>query len=93
MNVVDLFGIIATITSFVGFIPQVYKTYKTKSAHDISNVMLYNFLVCSISWIAYGLYTGANFVVYSNVAGLITILISIFQKKYYDPLKFQQGEL
>ncbi|MEI6187158.1 MAG: SemiSWEET family transporter [Alphaproteobacteria bacterium] len=84
MNIVDLFGIIATITSFVGFIPQIYKTYKTKSAHDISKVMLYNFLGCSISWIVYGLYTGADFVIYSNVVGLITILISIFQKRYYD---------
>lgn len=84
MNTVDLFGIIATVTSFIGFIPQIYKTYKTKSAHDISKIMLYNFLLCSISWIVYGIYTSADFVVYSNVVGLITILVSILQKRYYD---------
>ena len=84
MNIVNIFGFIATITSFVGFIPQIYKTYKTKSAQDISAIMLYNFLACSIAWIVYGLHTAADFVVYSNVVGLITILISIFQKRYYD---------
>lgn len=84
MNVVDLFGIVATITSFVGFIPQIYRTYKIKSAHDISKTMLYNFLLCSIAWIVYGLYTDASFVVYSNVVCLISVLISIFQKRYYD---------
>ncbi len=83
MSIVNLLGIIATVTSFIGFIPQIYKTYKTKSANDISQIMLYNFLVCSIAWIFYGLYTAADFVVYSNVVGLITILISIFQKNYY----------
>ena len=80
---VDFFGFIALITSFIGLTPQIYKTYITKSAEDISYLMLYNFLICSISWVAYGLYSNSYFVVYSNIIGTITSLISIAQKKYY----------
>ncbi|MCT4635661.1 MAG: SemiSWEET family transporter [Rickettsiales bacterium] len=84
MNVITMFGLVATITSFVGLMPQVYKIYKTKSAHDVSMIMLYNYLICSISWIGYGIYTSSEFVVYSNIVGFLTSLISIFQKRYYD---------
>ncbi len=83
MSVVDLFGIIASITSFIGLTPQIYKTYKIKSAHDISILMLWNYLVCSIAWIGYGTYTSSSFVVYSNIVGVISSLISLFQKRYY----------
>jgi MtN3 and saliva related transmembrane protein len=82
----NLFGTIASITSFVGLLPQIYKTYKTKSAADISMLMLANYLVCSLAWIAYGLTTDSLFVVYSNVIGLISSIISIIQKRHYDAL-------
>ena len=86
MELVNIFGSIALVTSFIGFIPQIYKTFKTKSAQDISFIMLYNFLICSLSWIIYGIYTDSDFVVYSNIVCLITSAISIAQKKYYDAL-------
>lgn len=84
MQLVNVFGSIALITSFIGLVPQIYKTFKTKSARDISFLMLYNYLICSFSWIIYGLYTDSGFVIYSNVVGLITSIISIIQKRYYD---------
>ncbi len=87
VNLIDLFGLIALITSCIGLTPQIYKTYKTKSAVDISYLMLYNYLVCSIAWIVYGIFTKADFVLYSNIMGTITSLISIFQKKIYAAAK------
>lgn len=86
MELVNIFGSIALITSFIGLIPQIYKTFKTKSAKDISFIMLYNFLICSFSWIVYGIYTESDFVVYSNIVCLMTSFISIAQKRYYDEL-------
>jgi MtN3 and saliva related transmembrane protein len=86
MDYLNLFGFIATVTSIIGLLPQVYKTYKIKSAHDVSMAMLYNYLVCSTAWIVYGLLTYSKFVVYSNIIGLITSLVSILQKRYYDAL-------
>ncbi len=84
MDVITLAGLVATITSFIGLTPQVYKTYHTKSARDVSMLMLCNYLICSAAWIIYGVYTSSGFVVYSNIVGFIISVISILQKRYYD---------
>lgn len=78
------FGLIAFITSFIGLAPQIYKTFQIKSAKDLSMLMLLNYLICSIAWIIYGGFTGAGFVISSNIAGSILSIISIVQKIYYD---------
>lgn len=83
-NIEQFFGYIALITSLIGLLPQVYKAYITKSTHDVSMLMLVNYLICSIAWIVYALYQGSMFVVLSNVAGLIISIMSIIQKCYYD---------
>lgn len=80
----EFFGYLAVVTSLIGLLPQVYKAYVTKSTHDISMLMLMNYLVCSIAWIVYGLCQHSVFVVASNVAGLVISIISIIQKRYYD---------
>lgn len=84
MNIEEFFGYIALITSLIGLLPQVYKAYVTKSTHDISMLMLINYMVCSVAWIAHGYLQGSEFVFWSNVAGLGISLISIIQKYYYD---------
>lgn len=82
----QIFGNVALITSLIGLLPQVYKTYITKSASDVSMLMLINFLICSIAWIGYGFITESSFVVYSNIVGFFTCIVSIFQKKYYETI-------
>lgn len=84
MSLVNIFGVVASITSIIGLMPQIYKTYKTKSAEDVSMLMLVNFLICSMAWIGYGVLTDAYFVVFSNIVGLITSVVSILQKRHYD---------
>ena len=83
--IINISGLIASITSIIGLTPQIYKTYKTKSAQDLSSLMLWNYFICSLAWIVYGTYTGSNFVTFSNVIGLISSIISILQKRHYDP--------
>jgi len=80
----NIFGFIALITSLIGLLPQVYKSYKIKSTEDISMLMLINYLVCSIAWIIHGLCQNSDFVVWSNIIGGIISIISIAQKHYYD---------
>lgn len=81
------FGYIALITSLIGLLPQIYKSYITKSTDDISMIMLVNYVICSLAWIIHGFMNGANFVVWSNIAGLIISIISVAQKLYYDAQK------
>jgi MtN3 and saliva related transmembrane protein len=83
-TIVSIAGFVASITSVIGLLPQVYKTYKTKSAKDISMLMLINYLICSLAWVVYGFYSEAYFVLYSNIIGTAVSIISIIQKKNYD---------
>ena len=76
-------GGIACATSIIGLLPQVVKTFKTKSAEDLSTIMLVNYLVCSLAWTSYGYYTNSIFVLISNIIGTITSFILMIQKRYY----------
>ena len=55
MNIVTISGFVGSICSAIALTPQIYKVYQTKSAKDISLLMLLNYLICSVSWMIYGL--------------------------------------
>lgn len=80
----SIFGFVALITSFIGLLPQSYKAYKTRSTRDISMLMIMNYLLCSLAWIVYGTCISAGFVVASNIVCLLSSVLLIAQKRYYD---------
>ena len=54
-NYIDLFGFLAALLTTIAFLPQLYKTWRTKSADDVSLIMLILFITGLIFWIIYGL--------------------------------------
>ena len=54
-NYIDLFGFLAALLTTIAFLPQLYKTWQTKSADDVSLIMLILFLTGLICWVIYGL--------------------------------------
>ena len=54
-NYIDLFGFSAALLTTIAFLPQLYKTWETKSADDVSLVMLILFITGLFCWIIYGL--------------------------------------
>jgi len=54
-NYIDFFGFSAAFLTTIAFLPQLYKTWKTKSADDVSLIMLIFFITGLICWIIYGL--------------------------------------
>ena len=54
-NYIDFFGFSAALLTTIAFLPQLYKTWKTKSAGDVSLVMLILFITGLIFWIIYGI--------------------------------------
>lgn len=78
-------SIIASTTSIVSFIPQIVKTYRTKSAKDLSLLMLINFLICSLSWIAYGYLTGMWTVWVTNLIMTVFTAVLIGFKIRFTP--------
>ncbi|MBE6447501.1 MAG: hypothetical protein E7015_03400 [Alphaproteobacteria bacterium] len=80
----NIFGTIAMLTAIIGLLPQIVKSYKTKSTDDISMIMLWNYLIGSVAWVVHGICINSAYVVWSNVLGGIVSAISIYQKFLYD---------
>ena len=66
-------------------IPQIVQVYRTQSAKDLSFCMLLNFLICSTSWVFYGLLTDARTVWMTNAISTVFITILIVLKIRYTP--------
>jgi MtN3 and saliva related transmembrane protein len=79
----QFFGIVASVTTVIGLMPQIYKAYKTRSMGDVSTMMLVVYLICSVSWLVYGLLTHATYVAVSNIICVFTSVISLHQKRKY----------
>lgn len=84
MSIQSFFGFIALATSIIGLLPQIYKSLITRSTHDVSMLMLINYLICSIAWIVYGSYTDSTFVLWSNVIGGLSSVLLIVIKLNFD---------
>ena len=80
---ISIVSILACLTSTVSLLPQVYKTYKTKSVDDLSSLMLWNFCACSLLWIVYGLLTDSATVWVTNIIMLIFSIILVYFKIRY----------
>ncbi len=79
----NLLGIIAGTLTTIAFLPQLLKTWKTKSAKDVSLVMMATFCLGVFLWIVYGLAIGSIPIVMSNVVTLaLALLIVILKIKY-----------
>ena len=86
-NYIDLFGFSAALLTTIAFLPQLYKTWETKSADDVSLVMLILFLTGLICWIIYGLKINsipilvANFVTFIFNFSILILKISYKKNK------------
>jgi MtN3 and saliva related transmembrane protein len=82
-KLIDLVGWIAGTLTTIAFFPQLLKTWTTKSAKDVSLVMMVTFCVGVFLWLVYGLAIDAMPVVVTNSVTLIlALLILILKIKY-----------
>ena len=77
-------GFVAIFTSILSLPPQIYRTYTSKSADDLSFFMLINFLICSMSWVVYGVLTHAFSVWMTNIVMTIFSLLMLVLKMKYS---------
>lgn len=71
-----------TITS-VTFLPQVIKVWKSRSAKDLSLLMLVLLMVGVSLWLVYGLVVADAAIIYTNSMVLLMTLILLFFKLKY----------
>jgi MtN3 and saliva related transmembrane protein len=55
MNYIDLIGYLGSFLTSITFIPQVYKTWKTKSVGDLSLTMMLIVVTSCVVWLVYAI--------------------------------------
>ena len=86
-NYIDLFGFSAALLTTIAFIPQLYKTWETKSADDVSLIMLILFITGLICWIIYGLKIDSIPILVANLVTFIFNLSILILKIAYRKSK------
>ncbi|MFB6277117.1 MAG: SemiSWEET transporter [Halothece sp.] len=82
-NFFTLIGLTAGTLTTIAFLPQVIKTWRTKSAQDISLVMFSTFCTGVFLWIVYGLTVGDLPVLLTNIVTFVlAFMILVFKFKY-----------
>ncbi|MGE5547582.1 MAG: SemiSWEET family sugar transporter [Solirubrobacterales bacterium] len=70
-TLIDVIGTLAGTLTTVAFVPQVVKTWRTRSTRDISLAMWLSFWVGVALWLVYGLMLDAWPVVIANLFTLV----------------------
>ena len=80
MNWIDIAGHTGALLSAVTSIPQVYRTWKTKSARDLSLTMMFIVLISTIVWLCYAIALMLWPVILANtIVGLLSILLIYYK--------------
>jgi MtN3 and saliva related transmembrane protein len=83
MTLPDLLGMIAGSLTTIAFVPQVVKTWRSKSTHDISYGMFILFSLGLLLWLAYGIVIDALPIIVSNSVTLVLASIILGLKFRY----------
>lgn len=83
MDGVDILGYAAGAITTLTFLPQVLKTYKEKSAKDVSLNMFLIAAVNEVMWIVYGALKNDMVIILTNAVVLVlSLTMIIFKLKY-----------
>jgi MtN3 and saliva related transmembrane protein len=80
MSGVDILGYSAGAITSMTFLPQVIKTWKERSARDISLMMFLIAAVNEIMWIIYGILKNDWVIILTNAVVLVLSITMIFLK-------------
>lgn len=82
----DALGYTAAIFATGSFVPQVLKTWRTRSAEDLSYVMLVTHIIGMVLWLVYGVMIQSTPVVAANtVAVLLDVALIVLKMRSPDP--------
>ncbi|WP_414542761.1 SemiSWEET transporter [Nostoc sp. CCY0012] len=83
MEFITLLGLFAATLTTSAFLPQMFKTWQTKSAKDVSYIMLITFMSGLFLWLIYGIYLQALPIILANGVTLFFNLIILWLKIKY----------
>jgi MtN3 and saliva related transmembrane protein len=80
MDRIEILGMVAGTISSITFLPQVIKTWQTKSAKDISLWMFLLVTSSVILWLVYGILKESVPIIYTNGMVLLMSLVMLYFK-------------
>ncbi|MBW1295289.1 hypothetical protein GBO31_07195 [Aquimarina litoralis] len=83
MDPIEILGLVAAILTTVAFLPQVYKTWKAKSAESLSMTMLLIFESGVLCWLVYGFLIDSLPVILANgITAISGVFLLYFKFRY-----------
>lgn len=83
MDLITILGLTAATVTTSAFLPQVIKTWQTKSAKDVSVVMLITFCTGIFLWLLYGIFRQDLAIILANAVTLMLNLVILYLKLRY----------
>ena len=80
MNWIEVVGYIGSALTSVTFVPQVYKSWQSKSVGDLSIWMILIVITSTIVWLTYGVGIGSGPVILANAIVLVLSLLLLYFK-------------
>lgn len=81
----EIIGLLGGFLSCITFVPQIFKTWKSKSVEDISVHTFMIVLASTIIWIGYGILKDSISVILTNIVVFMTAVIMLWMKwKFTD---------
>jgi MtN3 and saliva related transmembrane protein len=83
MNWIEALGYLGAFLTAITFIPQVYKTWQTKKAGDLSLTMLLIVFTSCVVWLTYAIALMLWPVIIANsLIGLLSLVLVYFKQTY-----------
>jgi MtN3 and saliva related transmembrane protein len=85
-TILTILGVSAGILILSGWIEQIYKGYKSKSLKDISKFLMIFISAGAILWLIYGIIVSDVYIIGTNIAAIILMIIVLLMKSKYDKI-------
>lgn len=79
----EAIGFGAAVLTTIAFLPQVYKTWKTKDVSSLSLPMLILFFIGIVLWLIYGVLLHSPSMIFANAITVISTILLLYYKLKY----------
>ena len=76
----EIIGLIAAFITTASFLPQVYKTWKTKQTEGLSLTMYVTFFIGIVLWLIYGIHLNSLPMILANSITAVSSLFLVIMK-------------
>ena len=83
IDIYEIIGLVAAVLTTSAFVPQAVKTWRTKSAGNLSLAMYIAMFIGIVLWLIYGIHLNSISMILANsVTAILTFIIIIFKLRY-----------